>query len=181
MGGGLGPPVRLAEAAGCEISAFVSGEPGLDDWFKRRALSGEGRHARTYVILSGTRVAAYYCLSAGSVPLADFPSAKYRRNAPDPVPVLVLGRVAVDEEFQGRGLGSSILRHCLRQYLAAADIIGVRALVVHPLNDRVSAFYGSVGFLPMGGSEPAMFMPTETVEKAFASEDQAGDRHRWSG
>lgn len=170
MGGGLSSPTPLAEAAGCDLSVFASGEPGLDDWLRHRARSGEGRHARTYVVLSGTRVVAYYCLSAGSVPLADLPSAKYRRNAPDPVPVLVLGRMAVDMGFQGRGLGSDLLRHCLRQFLAAASIVGVRALVVHPLNERVGQFYKALGFLTMAGADPAMFMPTETAERAFASE-----------
>jgi ribosomal protein S18 acetylase RimI-like enzyme len=170
VGGGLSSPTPLAEAAGCDLSVFASGEPGLDDWLRHRARSGEGRHARTYVVLSGTRVVAYYCLSAGSVPLADLPSAKYRRNAPDPVPVLVLGRMAVDMGFQGRGLGSDLLRHCLRQFLAAASIVGVRALVVHPLNERVGQFYKALGFLTMAGADPAMFMPTETAERAFASE-----------
>jgi GNAT superfamily N-acetyltransferase len=169
VGERVGPPVPLAEAGSCELDDFSCGEPALDDWLKRRARSSEGRHARTYVLLSGTRVAAYYCLSAGSVPLADMPSAKYRRTAPDPIPVLVLGRMAVDRAFQRRGLGSDLMSHCFRQCLAAASVVGIRALVVHPLNERVADYYRSLEFQPMAGSEPAMFMPTESIKPAFAA------------
>lgn len=170
MGEELSPPKPLAEAAGCDLDAFACGGQELDDWLKRRARPSEGRHARTYVVTAGTRVVAYYCLSAGSAPLADLPSAKFRRNAPDPVPVVVLGRMAVDQEFQSQGLGGDLMVHCLRQCLVAASGIGVRALLVHPLNERAGSFYRSLGLLPMAGTSPAMFLPIEVVERASASE-----------
>lgn len=173
MGEGVDPeavlsaPAHLADLGECDLDSFSCDEPSLDEWLKKRARSSEGKHARTYVVCSGERVVAYYCLSVGSVPLAAMPSAKYRKNAPDPVPVLVLGRLAVDAGFQGRGLAKALITNCFKQCLAAASVVGLRALVVHPLNGRLSNLYRSIGFQPLGGAEPRMFLPIETMRKAF--------------
>lgn len=115
---------------------------------------------------AGRRVAAYCCLSAGAIERARWPS-RFRHQAPDPIPVIVLRRLAVDRGFQGCGLGQDLVRHAMRQCLAAAGHIGARALVVHALNERVVAFYAGLGFRPLGKAPATLFLPLETIAAAF--------------
>jgi hypothetical protein len=104
----LSAPAPLA--AEDDLEQFDSGTPPLDDWLKRRARQNEaGGASRTYVITEGRRVVGYYSLAAGSV-LHTEATGKVRRNMPDPVPVALLGRLAIDRAWQGRGLGSAQLR-----------------------------------------------------------------------
>lgn len=160
-------PQPLQELAqSCDVDRFACGKPTLDDWLKRRARAAEGKTARTYVVLAGSRIAAYYCVSTGAVSRADWPK-KFQRNMPDPIPVLLLGRLAVDQDFQGHGLGADLLLHCLRQSLAVAAKVGTRACVVHPLDVDATRFYAKYGFLPMAQDSQAMFLPIETIAKAF--------------
>jgi len=86
---------------------------------------------------------------------------------PDPIPVTVLGRLAVDKRFQALGLGTDILRHSFIQTLSASAIIGCRALVVHCLNEKAKAFYVKAEFLPFGESQMTVFLPIEKIRKLF--------------
>src|SRR2546426_6688387 len=93
-----------------DVSQFVSGQPALDDWLKRRALANEESGAsRTYVVSSGGRVVGYYALANGAVAHTDV-TGRVRRNMPDPIPVMVIGRLAIDQAYQGRQLGAALLR-----------------------------------------------------------------------
>src|SRR5271165_2326904 len=93
-----------------DLSEFECGEPALDDWLRRRALQNERSGAsRTYVVCAGPRVVGYYALAVGAVAHAGAPG-RIRRNMPDPVPVMIIGRLAVDQEFHGHGLGRGLLR-----------------------------------------------------------------------
>jgi GNAT superfamily N-acetyltransferase len=113
-----------------DVSAFDSGVPGLDAWLKKRALSNEETGAsRTYVICAGGRVVGYYALATGGVAQAQAPG-RVRRNMPDPVPVMILARLAVDRNWQGRNLGGSLLRDAILRTLQAAKIGGIRAILV---------------------------------------------------
>ncbi|NMC49249.1 MAG: GNAT family N-acetyltransferase [Desulfovibrio sp.] len=133
-------------AAEHDVVSFQSGEPGLDDWLKRRALTNQASGAsRTYVISDANRVIGYYALAAGAVAATDAPG-KVRRNMSDPIPVMVLGRLAVDREWQGRGLGRDLLRDAVLRTLRAAELVGIRALLVHALHERAGAFYEQAGF-----------------------------------
>jgi GNAT superfamily N-acetyltransferase len=135
-------------APGHEVAAFCCGEAVLDDWLRRRALANQRNGAsRTYVVLAEERVAGYYALAAGAVATAEA-TGRARRNMPDPIPVMVLGRLAVDRAFQGLGLGQDLLRDAIFRTLAAADLVGIRAMVVHALNDRAASFYARAGFAP---------------------------------
>ena len=140
------PPEKLQ--AEHDVSAFDCGEPVLNDWLRRHALQNQQSGASsTYVILDEMRVVGYYSLAAGSVARERAPG-RVRRNVPDPVPVVVLGRLAVDRTFQGRGLGSALLRDAVLRALQAADIIGVRAILVHALSEQAKRFYQERGFAP---------------------------------
>jgi predicted N-acetyltransferase YhbS len=168
-----GEPVALAKAHPCDLDAFGCGHPSMDAWLRTRAHKGEGKYARTHVVLTRTepRVIAHHRLSAGAVTQDMWPAAEWRRNAPDPTPVLILGRLAVDLACQGRGLGTDLLQHAFYQSLAVSRLAGTRALVVQPIDDRVRTFYAGVGFLGFAGEAPPMFLPIEDVEKALGDGD----------
>lgn len=128
------------------LAAFASGSAVLDDWLRRRALlNQESGASRTYVIRAGSRVIGYYALAAGAVAQGDT-TTKTRRNMPNPVPVMVLGRLAIDAGFQGRGLGRALLRDAVLRTLQAADIAGIRAMLVHAISDEAKRFYERCGF-----------------------------------
>jgi predicted N-acetyltransferase YhbS len=130
-----------------DLSAFSCGEGVLDDWLRRRA--GKNQHmgaSRTYVVCEGDTVVGYYSLAVGSVDHALCPGS-VRRNMPAPVPVMILARLAVDMEYGGRHIGTALVRDAVLRTLQAADIAGIRAVMVHALHDRAGAFYASRGFL----------------------------------
>lgn len=128
------------------LDDFDCGHNALNDWLKRRALKNEASGAsRTYVVRHQRRVVAYYTLATGAVQCAYAPG-RIRRNMPDPIPVMVLGRLAVRVDWQKKGLGRDILADAVRRTLQAADIAGIRALVVHALSDEAKRFYERFGF-----------------------------------
>jgi len=129
-----------------ELAEFNSGVAPLDDWLKRLARHNEAEGgSRTFVICAARRVVGYYCLAAGSV-VAGVATGRVRRHMPNPVPVVLLGRLAVDQAWQGRGLGSDLLRDAVLRTLAAGESIGVRAMLVHAISDEAKAFYEKRGF-----------------------------------
>jgi len=141
----LSSPVLLA--ANDQLDDFACGVDSLDDWLKRRAYPNQVNGAsRTYVVTEGKRVVGYYCLASGALELSDTPSA-IRRNMPDPVPVAILGRLAVDKSFQGRGLGVALLQDAVVRTAQAADILGIRGLLVHALSIEAKTFYERHGFV----------------------------------
>lgn len=129
-----------------DLSFFDSGSPVLDDWLRRRALANQDSGAsRSYVICAGKRVIGYYALAAGAVAQLQA-TGRIRRNMPDPVPVMVVGRLAIDSGFQGRGLGRALLRDAVLRTIQAADIAGIRAIVVHAISEDARRFYLRCGF-----------------------------------
>ena len=129
-----------------DTSAFDSGVPDLDGWLKKRALANEETGAsRTYVVCAGGRVVGYYALATGGVAQVQAPG-RVRRNMPDPVPVMILGRLAVDRGWQGRNLGASLLREAVVRILQAAEIGGIRAILVDAISEDGKRFYERHGF-----------------------------------
>src|SRR5688500_15079258 len=115
----------------------------------------------------GNRVVAYYCLAAGAVAHAAAPG-RVRRNMPDPIPVVVIGRLAVDRSFQGHGLGRSMLRDAILRTIKAASIAGIRAILVHAISEEARQFYRHCGFHP-SPIDPMTFMVTiAEAEKALS-------------
>jgi GNAT superfamily N-acetyltransferase len=142
----VAPPEPLAPDH--ELEAFESGVVALDQWLKRRARRNEAEGAsRTFVLCAGRRVVGYYSLAAGSI-LHGAATGKVRRNMPDPVPVLLLGRLAVGRSWHGRGLGADLLSNAVLRAIGAADAIGVRAILVHAISDQARTFYEKYGFRP---------------------------------
>lgn len=130
------------------VADFDCGEASLNDWLKRRALANQSSGAsRTFVAAEADgRVRGYYALAAGAVS-HELAVGAVRRNMPDPVPVLVLGRLAVDRQAQGMKLGAGLLQDAVKRAATVAQHAGVRALLVHALDARAAAFYEYYGFL----------------------------------
>ena len=151
-------PQTLSATHGLE--GFSCGEPSLDDWLRRRALLNQTTGAsRTFVVTDESgQVLAYYALAAGAVSQQDSPGS-VRRNMPDPVPVMVLARLAVDKRLQGQQVGGALLQDALRRAVSVAQNIGVRALLVHALNDRARQFYSHYGFVPSPANPMTLMLP----------------------
>ncbi|MGA7951908.1 MAG: GNAT family N-acetyltransferase [Gloeobacterales cyanobacterium] len=140
----LCPPEKLKSLH--QIESFNSGNSQLDDWLKRRALKNEAEGAsRTYVLATGEVVIAYYCLANGAV-AQTLATGRVRRNMPDPVPVMVIGRLAVDLHWQGKGIGRALLRDAMLRTLHAVEIAGIRAILVHAISEEAKQFYEQCGF-----------------------------------
>lgn len=129
------------------LDEFRCGEPSLDDWLKHRALANNlSRASRTFVVATPDQlVFGYYALAAGAVSHKEATST-VRRNMPDPVPVIVLGRLAVDLHAQGIKLGASLLQDAVIRVQTVAENTGVRALLVHALHEQAKQFYEHYGF-----------------------------------
>lgn len=143
--GKIGTPEPIATSH--VIEPFDCGVPVLNEWLQHRALKNEGSGAsRTYVVCGDGRVIGYYALATGSVVHSDTPS-KLRRNMPNPIPVMVLGRLAVDQKWQHMGLGRGLLKDAVLRSLAVSQQAGVKALLVHALSEEAKGFYIRNGFL----------------------------------
>lgn len=161
----LGAPEAIT--ANHDLSVFDCGNADLNRWLVNRALASEGKSARTVVVAVGNAVVAYYCISAGAVERNAFASAKQRRNQPDPIPVLVLGRLAVDKGYAGRGFGKGLLKDAILRTLTASEIAGVRALVVHAIDDEAAKFYKKFGFVASPLNSRTYLLPIETAKAAL--------------
>ena len=125
-----------------DLGQFNCGKPPLDSWLKKFALINQSnKSARTYVVHRGGAVIGYFSLAAGSVAKEEAPERIVQGLANHPVPVVLLARLAVDVTEQGKGLGSALLKDALLRIVEAADVIGVRAVLVHALDEEVRGFY----------------------------------------
>lgn len=163
------PPERLN--AYHDASQFQNGKhPSLDSWLRDRARTSEGLSARTYVVCATeqpARVVGYYAISTAMVRRNALPSAKLRRGMPEEVPLLLIGRLAIDAACQGQGLGTDLLADALRRCLAATEIAGARAIITHAIDDDAVRFYERHGFVLSPLGERTMLMPIETVRELF--------------
>ena len=150
-----------------DLSEFDCGQPALNDWLKQRALKNDGRFSRTYVVCDGNRVAAFYCISAGSIERTAAPS-KIRRNAPDIIPISVIGRLAVSKTYAGQGLGADILSDALRRIAIASQSIGIGAVLVQAKDEAARKFYlACAEFVEYPEDSRMLFLPIETVVAGF--------------
>jgi len=140
----LRPPAKLNSSH--QVEGFDSGNDQLDHWLKNRALKNELEGAsRTYVLCVDEAVIGYYCLANGAVGQATA-TGRVRRNMPDPIPVMVIGRLAVDRRWQGKGIGKALIRDAILRTLQAAEIAGIRAILVHAISEDAKQFYQKCGF-----------------------------------
>lgn len=143
--GRLNPPLPLSRDH--RTTGFDCSVESLNEWLIRRALKNNySGGSRTYVVCDGNQVVGYYAIAAGSIARREAPG-RIRRNIPDPVPALILGRLAVDHRWQGAGIGQGMLRDAVARAINVSEQIGARVLIVHALNEQAEAFYLRHGFV----------------------------------
>jgi GNAT superfamily N-acetyltransferase len=165
--GALSAPAPLSSAH--DLSRFDSGKPELDDWLRNSASESEGRTARAYVVCENDRVVVgYYCIATGSVERRALPAkVKRARGLPRQVPVAIIGRLARDKTYAGKGLGKDLLQDALRRILAASRIIGVRAVLVHALDEGAAKFWTDNEFIEAPIGSRTFYLPLETIAGAI--------------
>jgi GNAT superfamily N-acetyltransferase len=157
-------PVPLT--ADHDVRGFNCGKEPLNDWLKMRALKNEGRASRCYVVTQGNTAIGYYTLSMGSVAHTGAPRG-LRQNMPNPVPVAVIGRLAVDQGFHGQGIGAGMLQDALRRALYASQAVGARAVIVHAIDEEVVPFYQGFDFHPFPTDAKTLWIAMETIVAAL--------------
>lgn len=158
-------PVLLTKAH--DISSFDSGEQVLDDWLRHRAFDNlQLAASRTYVVCpSGTaRVAGYYALSMGQI-LAQETTGAMRRNMPKSIPAVLLGRLAVDRAWQGKGLARALLADVVRRSLRASHEVSARLVIVHAISPAAEAFYLHHGFTRLPVETPTLALDLVKLQK----------------
>lgn len=163
---GLSAPAPLTSAH--DVSRFDCEKPALNDWLRNSASESEGRTARTYVVCASDRaVVGYYCISTGSVERRALPAKMKRaQGLPHQVPVAIIGRLARDKDYAGKGLGKDLLQDALRRILTASRIVGVRAVLVHALDEEAAKFWTAHEFIECPIGSRTFYLPVETITGA---------------
>jgi predicted N-acetyltransferase YhbS len=160
--GVISPPTALTDSH--EVSGFDCGNNVLNDWLIKRALKNQYNNAsRSFVVCQEQRVIGYYALANGSVERLDAPKS-IARNMPEPIPVVVLGRLAVDLRAQREGLGAALLKDALLRSLAVSKNIGIRAVLVHAISEDAKRFYLSYGFQVSPIDSMTLMLPIRKIE-----------------
>lgn len=166
--GEISAPEHLT--ASHDVATFDCGVPALNGWLKKRALANEESGAsRTYVVCASGRVVGYYALASGGVALAQAPG-RVRRNMPDPLPVMVVGRLAIEKGWQGRNIGRGLLRDAVLRTLQAAEIGGIRAILVHAISEDAKRFYERYGFSASPIEPMTLMITISDAKKALSGQ-----------
>lgn len=151
-----------------DLSKFDCGKPPLNDWLRNHALKNEGRASRTFVMCTGDEVVGFYTLATGSISHEGAPRT-LRHQMPNPTPVLVLGRMGVDQRLQQKGIGPALLRNALQRALTVSESVGARAVLVHAIDKEVISFYTQYGFKIFASDERTLFLPMETIMQSLSA------------
>lgn len=154
-----------------DIKSFDSGEVSLNNWLQKRALKNQATGAsRCFVTCNDNTVVGYYCLSAGAISHEASPKSM-RRNMPDPLPVILLGRLAVDQRYHNQGIGQALLRDAMLRAVNVSKDTGVFAILVHALSEPAKQFYLSRGFIESPLQPMTLMMTLETIRSILAEPD----------
>ena len=158
-----------------DCAGFSCGDLSLDSWIQLRALKNEKAGAsRTFISIErdSRAIAGYYCLSASAL-ARENATPGLRANMPDPIPMILIGRLAVDAKFTGQGLGFSLLQDALSKGIEASRTVGARAFVVHDLNDSAESFYRKFGFALIPESARVMYIRISDAEATVVAMQRA--------
>lgn len=149
--------------ANFSANVFSCGNETLDDWLKRHALKNETTGAsRTFVICDNNNVIGFYALATGAIDQMDAPG-KIRRNMPNPIPVIILGRLAVDKKWQNRKLGEDLLQDAIKRTVNTSQHVGVKTLLVHAISEQAKTFYMNRGFIESPTNEMTLMLPLKSI------------------
>lgn len=163
--GVIAAPAALTEHH--QVTGFNCGHDSLNDWLTKRALKNQDSGAnRTFVICSQNNVIGYYALASGSVERIDAPGT-ISRNMPEPIPVAVLARLAIDKKHQGQGLGVALLKDAMQRTAFIANDVGIRAILVHALDDEAKEFYLRYGFVESLTDSLTLFLSCKQLQHYF--------------
>ena len=163
--GKISKPEPIDESHG--LDCFASGEIVLDNWLRQRALDNHRNGAsKTFVVHQEKKVIGYYCLATGSVTTEKAPG-KIKRNMPNPIPIMVLGRLAVDKNWQGHGIGSGLLKNAVLRTAKVSHDAGIRALLVHTISKSAKYFYKHYGFIESPLEPMTLMLPLKDIERYF--------------
>ena len=162
---GITPPEPLTPEHNLE--EFDCGKVVLNDWIRQKANKSQVEGgARTFVVTHKGLVVGYYCIATGSVG-HDQLNAKLKRNMPNPIPVIVLGRLAIDQRYPKQGIGTGLMKDCYLRVLSIADQVGVRALLVHALDDESRDYYvDHLGFSSSPITRNTLFLGIKEIKAA---------------
>lgn len=150
-----------------EVTVFDCGNSSLNEWIKKRAFKNEGLGgSRTYVICKENNVVGYYSLAVGGIDHEKTPPS-LRRDMPAPIPVMILGRLAIDQNYQNKKLGSFFLRDALLRTLQASQIAGIKAIMVETVSNEAKAFYKKHGFRDSPIDERLLFITIAEAQRCL--------------
>ena len=155
------------------LEEFDCGKPALTDWLLRHARQAQGSgSARTFIVSNGDRVAGYFSLTVGQIDTLEAPERIRRGMGQYPIPLVILARLAVDLDYQGRGLGFSMLQDAIHRTVAITDQAGIRALLTHPIDESAEAFYRHFGFESTPANEQQLILLLKDARR-FAGTPQS--------
>lgn len=150
------------------FSGFDCGEVSLNLWLRSSAeRNNKSGASKTFVTFCNDELVGYYCLSAASIAHLHAPKS-LTRNMPDPLPCVLLGRLAIDDKFKGMGVGAALLKDAMMRVISVSQHTGVVGLLTHPLNTNAKKFYSKYGFVECPGSDDTLILPIKTIAKAIS-------------
>lgn len=159
------------------LDGFDCGKPNLDDWLVRHARQAQASgSARTYVVCDGPRIAGYYSLTIGQIDTLEAPDRIRKGMGAYPIPVVILARMAVSRQDQGRGIGTGLLQDAIRRTLVVAEQAGVRALLTHPIDEEASSFYLRFGFEASPAREQQLLLLLKDARRLLVSTPSVGGK-----
>lgn len=150
-----------------DISSFDCGHDALNDWLQEKAIKNEREDAsRCFFICDDNKVIGYYAFSTGSIEQKDMPGG-LKRNMPNPIPVLVLGRLAIDKKYQGQSFGKHLLKDGLLRSIAVSEHVAFKALMVHAIDEKAKEYYMNFGFFESPTNDLTVFLPMKHIRKEY--------------
>ncbi len=141
-----------------KVKDFDCGVPELNSWLQQSALNNQKLNtSRTFVLVAGDNVIAFYCLAAGNIARASLPNNK-QRNSPRDVPLIALGRLAVDSRYQAKGIGAQLLRDAIARVIVATQQVAAKFLRVDAKDHAVARFYERFGFITDPNNPLALYL-----------------------
>ena len=168
----MSPSAPQPLSASHRLEEFDCGKPALTDWLLRHARQAQSSgSARTFVACEEARVAGYFSLTVGQIDTLEAPERIRRGMGQYPIPLVILARLAIDLDYQRRGLGLSLLQDAIRRTVSIAEQAGIRALLTHPIDTEADAFYRRFGFEPTPAHERQLILLLKDARRFVGTDE----------